>query len=79
MRASWSVSVKGNEYTEINGVHCVVGKDKYGRYFALVDDEFLQKKFLSIDEAKSAVCVQLGMKPKSTRLDELEAGQASDD
>ena len=79
MRASWSVSVKGNEYTDINGVHCVVGKEKYGRYFALVDDEFLQKKFLSIEEAKSAGCVQLGMKPKSTLLDELEAGEALHD
>ena len=72
MHASWSVSVKGNEYADIDGAHCVVGKDKFGRYFALVEDQFLPTKFSSIEEAKSAVCEHVKHK---IRFDLLKAAR----
>jgi hypothetical protein len=48
----WKLSAKGNSYTEIDGLNCVVGKNKFGSFFGLVDGEFLPQAFSSLDEAK---------------------------
>jgi len=50
----WKLSAKGNSYTEIDGLNCVVGKNKFGSFFGLVDGEFLPQAFSSLDEAKDA-------------------------
>ena len=51
----WKLSAKGNEYADIEGIHCVVGENKFGAFFGLVDEEFLPQGFVSLDEAKNAV------------------------
>jgi hypothetical protein len=79
MSIFWQKSRKGNEYTEINKKHCVVGEDRYGRPYAVVDGEFLQRKFSSIEEAKAAVCKQVKEKPKFDLLAELRTSEDSND
>jgi hypothetical protein len=54
----WQLSVKGNEFSEIDEVHCVVGENKFGSFFGLVDEDFLPQAFTSLDEAKNAVIDQ---------------------
>ena len=51
----WHTSRKGNEFADIEGIHCVVGENKFGAFFGLVDEEFLPQGFASLDEAKNAV------------------------
>ena len=51
----WEISAKGNEFSDIEGIHCVVGENKFGAFFGLVDDEFLPQAFTTLDEAKDAV------------------------
>ena len=51
----WKISAKGNEFSDIEGIHCVVGENKFGAFFGLVDEKFLPQGFTSLDEAKNAV------------------------
>jgi len=51
----WHTSRKGNEFSDIEGIHCVVGENKFGAFFGLVDEKFLPQGFTSLDEAKNAV------------------------
>tara|TARA_B110000438_G_C15352601_1_gene452774 strand:+ start:85 stop:321 length:237 start_codon:yes stop_codon:yes gene_type:complete len=51
----WKLSAKGNEYADIEGIHCVVGENKFGAFFGLVDEEFLPQALPSLDAAKQAV------------------------
>ena len=52
---AWKLSAKGNSYTEVEGLNCVAGKNKFGAFFGLVDGKFLPEDFPSLDEAKNAV------------------------
>ena len=51
----WHTSRKGNEFADIEGIHCVVGENKFGAFFGLVDEEFLPQALPSLDAAKQAV------------------------
>jgi hypothetical protein len=50
----WSTSQKGNEWRRIDGKVLVVGRKKDGRYWAMVDGEFLEGSFVTELLAKSA-------------------------
>ncbi len=50
----WSTSQKGNEWRRIDGKVLVVGRRKDGRYWAMVDSEFLKGSFVTELLAKSA-------------------------
>lgn len=49
----WSTSQKGNEWRRIDGKVLVVGRRKDGRYWAMVDGEFLKRSFVTELLAKS--------------------------
>jgi len=51
---NWATSSKGNLWKRANGVVCVVGQRKDGRYWARRGDDFLPGSFESIEEAKRA-------------------------
>jgi len=53
MSHDWMLSAKGNKYTKIDNSLCVIGKSKYG-WWVLVDDQFLDRKFCTEEDAKKA-------------------------
>jgi hypothetical protein len=71
----WKLSAKGNSYTEIDGLNCVVGENKFGSFFGLVDDEFLPQAFSSLDEAKDAAVSEASQRSFSvSSFEELFGG-----
>ena len=53
MNNEWKLSAKGNLYTKINDNLCVVGKSQYG-WWTLVNNQFVEGNFLTVEEAKKA-------------------------
>ena len=52
---NWATSAKGNLWKRTNGVICVVGQRKDGRYWARRGDDFVPGSFASLEEAKSVL------------------------
>ena len=53
MSYEWNLSAKGNLYTKLNDNLCVVGKSQYG-WWTLVNNQFIEGNFLTVEEAKKA-------------------------
>lgn len=51
---SWETSAKGNLWRRTNGIVCVVGQRKDGRYWARRGDDFVSGSFSTLSEAKRA-------------------------
>ena len=74
----WHTSRKGNEFADVEGIHCVVGENKFGSFFGLVDDEFLPQAFSSLDEAKDAAVSEASQRSFSvSSFEELFGGERS--
>ena len=50
----WTVSAKGNLWTEYKSTHLVVGGSQTTRYWVRVKDKFLKIRFDTLEEAKAA-------------------------
>ena len=50
----WAISSKGNLWKRANGVVCVVGQRKDGRYWARQGDGFVSGSFSTLSDAKRA-------------------------
>ena len=50
----WATSAKGNLWKRANGIVCVVGERKDGRYWARRGDDFVSGSFSTLSEATRA-------------------------
>jgi len=53
----WAISAKGNDWRRLNGKLLVVGKNKTGGYWAMVNGDFLPEKFPKKSAAMDAARV----------------------
>jgi hypothetical protein len=67
----WATSSKGNLWRRINGVVLVVGRNKYGDYWARVGDDFVKGKFPTEMAAKVAAAKEAGGDIEQTWWDSL--------
>jgi hypothetical protein len=60
---NWATSAKGNDWRRINGKVLVVGKNKTGSYWAMIDGKFLINIFSTKLAAMNAANEVLMSKP----------------
>lgn len=56
----WASSSKGNQWRRINGKLLIVGRNKYGGFWARVEADFVKGKFSTEMAAKVAATKEAG-------------------